>query len=152
MGYLWIKAFHIIFVVTWFAGLFYIFRLFVYHVKNHQEPGMAASFGLMEKKLLAIVIHPSSFLVLFFGFWLIWKNPAVMAQGWFRLKMVLVIFLITYQLMASMTHKRFLQGDYFLSEAACRIINEVPSVILILTVILAIVKPFSGTLFSGTLL
>jgi putative membrane protein len=139
--YLWLKALHIISVVAWFAGLFYIFRLFVYHVKHRDHPEMARSYSVMEYKLIYIIMHPAMLMTILFGVLLISQNPAVLRAPWFHLKLGLVLLLIAYQIFAGITQKRFARGDYFLSERACRIINEVPTLVLIAVVILAVVKP-----------
>lgn len=139
--YLWLKALHIISVVAWFAGLFYIFRLFVYHVKHRDNPEMARAYGEMERKLLYMIMHPAMLMTILFGLLLISQNPAVLRAPWFHLKLGLVLLLIAYQIFAGITQKRFARGDFFLSERACRIINEVPTVVLIAIVILTVVKP-----------
>jgi putative membrane protein len=141
MAYLWLKALHLIFLVAWFAGLFYIFRLFVYHVKHRNESNMAAAYSVMERKLLYIIMHPAMFLTILFGILLIIENPLVLRAGWFHAKLGLVLLLICYQILAGITHKRFAQGNYWLSEKACRIINEVPTILLIGIMILAVMKP-----------
>jgi putative membrane protein len=141
MAYLWLKAFHIIFTVAWFAGLFYIFRLFVYHAKFKDRKEMCEAYALMERKLLYVIMHPAMALTILFGFLLIAQNPAVLSAAWFRAKLLLVLFLVVYQVFAGITHKRFARGDFFLSEKACRVINEVPTLLLIGIVILAVVKP-----------
>lgn len=141
--YLWFKAFHIIFMVAWFAGLFYIFRLFVYHVKYQDKPGLGEAYQIMERKLLYIIMHPAMLLTLLFGILLISLNPAILYASWFHYKIGMVILLIAYQIFAGITHKRFARGDFFLSEKACRMINEIPTLILITVVILAVVKPSS---------
>lgn len=141
MSYLWIKAFHIIFMVAWFAGLFYIFRLFVYHAKHRANTEIAAAYSVMERKLLYIIMHPAMTLTLIFGILLITMNPSVLYAGWFRFKLIAVGLLIGYQTLAGFTHKKFSQGQYVFSEKACRMINEVPTILLILIVILVVVKP-----------
>jgi putative membrane protein len=139
--YLWLKALHLIAMVAWFAGLFYIFRLFVYHVKHQGNTEMARAYAEMERKLLYIIMHPAMLMTILFGVLLISQNPAVLRAPWFHLKLGLVFLLIAYQIFAGITQKRFARGDYFLSERACRLINEVPTVILIAVVILAVIKP-----------
>jgi protoporphyrinogen IX oxidase len=141
MPYLWLKAFHIIFMVAWFAGLFYIFRLFVYHARFKDNKDMTAAYVLMERKLLTVIMHPAMFLTMVFGFFLVTQNQAVFGAGWFWAKMGFVFALIGYHLFATVTHRRFSEGDIFLSEKACRLINEIPTLILIGIVILAVVKP-----------
>jgi protoporphyrinogen IX oxidase len=141
MSYPLIKALHIIFMVTWFAGLFYIFRLFVYHVKHRDEANMAAAYTVMERKLLFMIMHPSMALTLLFGGWLMVLNPAIFQQRWLHWKLLLVGTLIVYQIFAGRVHKRLAKGSYPLSEKACRIINEVPALILFMIVLLAVLKP-----------
>lgn len=141
MTYLWLKALHLIFMVAWFAGLFYIFRLFVYHAKFKDKPEMREVYTLMERKLLYIIMHPAMALTILFGFLLIVQNPPVLNATWFQAKLLLVLLLVCYQVFAGITHKRFAREDFFLSEKACRIINEVPTFLLIGIVILVVVKP-----------
>lgn len=141
--YHWIKAFHLIFMVAWFAGLFYIFRLFVYHVKYRDKPEVTAAYGVMERKLLYVIMHPAMMFTLIFGLVLSWLNPSVWHWGWFHTKLLFVAILIGYQIYAGITHKRFLKGDYRLSEKACRIINELPTLCLIIIMLLVILKPYS---------
>lgn len=139
--YLWLKTLHIIAVVAWFAGLFYIFRLFVYHVKHRDNPAIAQAYAEMERKLLYIIMHPAMLMTLLFGILLITQNPAVLYASWFHIKLGLVLLLIGYQIFAGVTQRRFARGDFFLSERACRMINEVPTILLIGIVILAVLKP-----------
>lgn len=143
MLYLWIKSFHIIFMVAWFAGLFYIFRLFVYHVKFKDRVEMAEAYSLMEKKLLYTIMHPAMLLTLGFGITLIILNPTLLKAPWLHFKLVGVALLIAYQIFAGIVHKRFKNGKYILSEKACRLINEVPALLLIMIVLLVILKPWS---------
>ena len=141
-GYLWLKALHLIFMVAWFAGLFYIFRLFVYHVKFKAEKNMAEAYSLMERKLLYVIMHPAMTLTLLFGIGMLILSPSLLKRGWMHTKLFLVALLIAYQIFAGITHRKFKAGNYFLSEKACRMINEVPGLLLIAIVLLAIFKPF----------
>ncbi len=141
MLYLWIKAFHIIFMVAWFAGLFYIFRLFVYHVKFKDDSKMAQTYSMMEKKLLYMISHPAMGMTLLFGIWMLVLNPDLFKQGWMHAKLGAVVLLMAYQIFSGITFRRFRKGDYFLSEKACRIMNEVPTLLLIVMVLLVILKP-----------
>jgi putative membrane protein len=140
--YLWFKALHLVFMVAWFAGLFYIFRLFVYHVKFKDQQNMAEAYSLMERKLLYAIMHPAMTLTLAFGIGMLVLNPALLHRGWMHAKLFCVALLIAYQTFAGITHRKFKKGNYFLSEKACRILNEVPTVLLIAIVFLAIFKPF----------
>lgn len=139
--YLWVKAFHLIFMVAWFAGLFYIFRLFVYHVKFKQEAKMAQAYSLMERKLLYVIMHPAMLLTLTFGVIMLVLNPALLKQPWMHTKLTLVLLLIVYQIYAGIVQKRFSKGNFFLTEKACRWLNEIPTLLLIGIILLAVLKP-----------
>lgn len=141
MLYLWLKAFHLIFMVAWFAGLFYIFRLFVYHAKFRDQENMRQAYRLMERKLLYMIMHPAMLLTLLLGILLISMNPPVLRAPWFHVKLACVGLLVAYQIFAGVVAKRFARGDFFLSERACRIINEVPTLMLIVIIIMVVVKP-----------
>jgi len=140
--YLWIKAAHLISLIAWYAGLFYIFRLFVYHVKYKAKAGLPEVFEEMERKLMHIIMLPASLLTVATGVTLIVLNPEWMAQGWLHAKLTVLVFLFGYHGYASKVRKRFAQKDYFLSEKACRMINEVPTLILVVVVLLVVLKPF----------
>lgn len=138
--YLYLKSFHIISMVAWFAGLFYIFRLFVYHVKNKDNPQIAKVFETMERKLLYMIMHPAMFLTIFFGVEMLIKNPEILKASWFHIKLLLVLLLIGYQLFSGHVTKRFAKGDFFISQKICRLINEVPTILLIGIVLLVVLK------------
>lgn len=140
--YLWLKALHFISMVAWFAGLFYIFRLFVYHVENKDKPDVTSTLEVMEKKLMFLIMFPAMTLTLVFGFWMLGKNPELMKQGWIHAKLTLVLLLVIYHHYAVYVRKKFLKKEFFLSSKACRIINEVPTICLILIIILAVLRPF----------
>ncbi|MCE9625114.1 MAG: protoporphyrinogen oxidase HemJ [Deltaproteobacteria bacterium] len=130
-------------MVAWFAGLFYIFRLFVYHAKFQGQAEMRAAYQVMEKKLLYIIMHPAMLLTLILGVLLISQNPSVLRAPWFHVKLLAVAALIAYQIFAGIVAKRFARGDFFLSEKACRMINEIPTLLLVVIVIMVVVKPWS---------
>lgn len=139
--YLAMKALHIISVVCWFAGLFYIFRLFVYHRQNAGNENITAVLHVMERRLLKAITIPASLMTLFSGAVLVSLQTQFLIQPWFWSKMALVVLLFCYQGLAWRTCFRFRDGNYDLSEKACRIINEVPTLVLIGAVLLVIFKP-----------
>lgn len=139
--YFWIKALHIVGIVAWFAGLFYIFRLFVYHVRERDKEAVTRVFSEMERKLLRIITVPAGIFVILTGGALAWLMPGVLSTEWFWIKMVGVLVLHAYQALAVHVHRRFASGDYFLSEKACRVINEIPTLCLLLNVAMAVLKP-----------
>lgn len=137
----WFKAFHIIAMVAWFAGMFYIFRLYVYHVKFSHEKVLAEAYQIMEKKLLKYICYPAMMVTTAFGLRLIWENPSVLTAKWFHIKLGAVLLLFVYQIFAGHVYKRFKKGDIFLSEGMCRAINEIPTLMLVVIVIMVVVKP-----------
>lgn len=136
-----VLALHVISVVCWFAGLFYIFRLFVYHRQHSQNESLCAVFQTMERRLLKAITVPASVMTLLSGGWLVSLRPEFLTQRWFLSKMALVFFLLCYQALAWRTLIRFRDGNYDLSEKACRMINEIPTLILIGAVLLVMFKP-----------
>ena len=128
-------------MVAWFAGLFYIFRLFVYHVKHKDQTQITEAYTIMEKKLLYMISHPAMTLTIGFGIWMLVLNPALLQQSWLHAKLGAVLLLMGYQIFSGITFRKFRKGNYFLSEKACRWINEVPTLLLIVIVLLVILKP-----------
>jgi putative membrane protein len=137
---LWIKSLHIIFTVTWFAGLFYLPRLFVYHSLSEDRVSRER-FTLMERKLFFGIMTPGAILTLVFGLWL-WLGYGFSGL-WLQLKLALVLLLIGFHiycgvLMRDFRHERNKHGHIFY-----RWLNELPSLILVATVLLVVMKPFS---------
>jgi putative membrane protein len=140
--YLWLKAFHIIFVVTWFAGLFYMPRLFVYHASATDDISRER-FKIMQSKLYRIIMNPSMIATLVLGIWLLVESwQAYSVQIWIWLKIFLVLLLIGYHHYCLRIIKAFADDRVIHSEKFFRIFNELPSLVLILAVILVVVKPF----------
>jgi putative membrane protein len=140
--YLTLKALHLISMVAWFAGLFYIFRIYVYHALHRDQPGISSVFNTMAGKLLKIIMRPAAVATVTFGSALLFLSPSLLASGWIWMKLVLVTFLFIYQGVAEWTHLELRQDRYPFTEKQCRIINEVPTLILLSVVFLAILKPF----------
>ncbi|AIL59707.1 protoporphyrinogen oxidase HemJ [Pseudomonas alkylphenolica] len=141
MLFLWIKALHIVSVVCWFAGLFYLPRLFVYHAQS-QDSTSQERFVTMERKLYRGIMLPSMIATLVFGIWLMSLTPSFLSQGWMHAKLTLVILLIGYHHMCGAQLKRFARGENTRSHVFYRWFNEVPVLILLAVVILVVVKPF----------
>ena len=136
---LWIKSFHIVFVVTWFAGLFYLPRLFVYHALTEDTAGRER-FKVMERKLYYGIMAPGAVLTIAFGLWL-WLGYGF-SGGWLHAKLALVAVLIAYHLWCGKLVNDFKQDRNTRSHVWYRWFNEFPTVILIVAVILTVVKPF----------
>ncbi len=137
---LWIKAIHIIFMVTWFAGLFYLPRLFVYHADCEDSAGNER-FKVMERKLYAIMTI-GGIITAIFGFWLVFAYWWPPLQGWLLAKLFLVALLVAYHLYCGRLVRIFREDANRRSHVFYRWFNEFPALILIAVVILAIVKPF----------
>lgn len=139
---LWVKAWHIIFVVTWFAGLFYLPRLFVYHAACADCEGNAR-FKVMERKLFAMMTV-GAIAAAFFGLWLLvgYSWQVLLTTEWLRIKLLLVSLLIAYHLYCLKLVHDFRNDRNIRSHVFYRWFNEFPAVILIAVVLLAIVKPF----------
>lgn len=142
---LWLKAFHIIFVVTWFAGLFYLPRLFIYHAEA-SETVVRARFKIMERRLLAIT-HIGGVLAVGFGTaLLVWQMNHIegylRVNHWMHVKLLLVVGLIAYHLYLMRMLGQFAADASTRSSRWLRLFNEVPALLLVAIVILAVVRPF----------
>jgi protoporphyrinogen IX oxidase len=141
MLYLWIKALHIVSVVCWFAGLFYLPRLFVYHAQS-EDTISRERFAVMERKLYRGIMGPAMIATFIFGIWLIVLSPGWMSQGWLHAKLALVLLLTGYHHVCGAQMKRFARGENTRSHVFFRWFNEIPVLILLAVVILVVVKPF----------
>ena len=139
---LWVKAFHIVSMVCWFAALFYLPRLFVYHV-DATDALSKDRFQIMERRLYRGIAIPSMIATIVFGVWLITYNPDYYkSAGWFHAKLTLVVLLIGYHHICGSYVKKFAAGTIRKSGRFFRIFNELPVLALLAIVILAVVKPF----------
>lgn len=138
---LWIKAFHIISLVIWFSGLFYLPRLFVYHAGTRDEK-TNERFLVMEKKLYFWVTNPGAACTLLFGTILLYMNPATILRAtWLQLKLVLVLFLLLYHFYLGYLLWRFIKRNNHHSTTFYRWLNEIPTLFLISIILLVILKP-----------
>ena len=142
-GLHWVKSFHIIFVVAWFAGLFYLPRLFVYHVQaTGEDPRSEARFQVMERKLFGIMTI-GAIGALAFGLWLIhWWAGELSSRGWLHAKLVLVAALVGFHAWCWKLMRDLGCGSSRHGERFFRIINEIPALLLIAIVVLVVAKPF----------
>lgn len=139
---LWIKSFHIIAMTCWFAGLFYLPRLFVYHAMSEDETSNER-FKVMERKLYRGIMNPSMIVTLALGLWMLHGNwQYYSGQLWMYIKMVLVIILLGYHFMCRHMLKQFQQDSNRKSHIYFRWFNEFPVLLLIAIVILVMVRPF----------
>lgn len=141
MMYLWVKAFHIIFLVTWFAGLFYLPRLYVYHAMSEHKASFEL-FKVMERRLF-VMMTIGGVLTAFFGIWLIMLNSSVFSSGgWFHAKLLFLALLIGYHVWCYKIMLTFRNDQNTRTHKWYRMFNEGPSFLLIVIVILVVTKPF----------
>ena len=140
--YLWLKAFHIISVITWFAGIFYLPRLFVYHAACEDEIS-SERFKIMERKLYRLIMTPSMVITLTLGFGMLamaWQGLSI--QSWIWIKIALVGLLVVYHLHCGLIINAFATNTQYRSEKFFRIYNELPVLILIPVILLVVLQPF----------
>lgn len=137
---LWLKAFHVIGVVTWFAGLFYLPRLFVYHAEA-TEAMIRERFKIMERRLL-VMTHIGGALTIALGIATLVTEPFYLHAGWLQVKLALVLLLVIYHGVLVKLARDFAQDRCRWPPRILRWFNEIPSVLLLAIVILAVVKPF----------
>jgi protoporphyrinogen IX oxidase len=141
--YLWLLALHIISIIAWMAGLLYLPRLYVYHCQ--QAPGSTASetFKVMERRLLRFIMNPAMIASFLFGALLIWqRGAAAWSMGWLHAKLTLVVLLAVVHGMMARWRRGFAEDRNHHSERFYRVMNEVPTVLMVAIVILVTVKPF----------
>ena len=141
--YPWVKAFHVISLIAWMAGMFYLPRLFVYHCDVAVGSQESERFKIMERRLLKQIINPAMLATLFFGILLV-LTPGVVLwnQGWWYVKLVSVLLLFGFHGASSKWRKNFLNDRNTKPQRFYRIANEVPTVLMMIIVIMVIVKPF----------
>lgn len=139
---LWVKSLHIVAMVCWFAGIFYLPRLFVYHAACDDEAGRER-FKVMERKLYRGITTPSMVATIVFGVWLISYNvQGYMSQGWLHAKLALVVVLVVYHFYCGHLVKVFREDRNTRGHVFYRWLNELPVLVLVAVVVLAVVKPF----------
>ncbi len=139
--YEWVKALHVMSVIAWMAGMFYLPRLFVYHADAEIGSDKSETFKIMERRLLKAIINPAMIATWIFGLWVAYEIDAF-RDGWFHAKLTLVILMSAVHGYLSGCVKRFARDENKKSAKFYRILNEVPTVLMIVIVILVIGKPF----------
>ncbi|AFZ36808.1 hypothetical protein Sta7437_3301 [Stanieria cyanosphaera PCC 7437] len=145
MAYYWFKAFHLIGVVVWFAGLFYLVRLFVYHAEAYQEPEPARTilkkqYELMEKRLYNIITTPGMLVTVAMAIGLISTEPEILKSSWLHIKLGLVLLLIGYHHYCKRIMKQLAKDECKWTGQQFRALNEAPTIMLVLIVLLAVFK------------
>ncbi len=155
MDFLYIKALHIVFVVCWFAALFYMVRLFIYtaEAQKKEEPEksiLTTQLLIMQKKLWYIIGWPGMIGTFIFGFWMIWENTVYLSLPWMWLKLILVAVLFLYHLQCQMIFKKQSAATFSWTSFKLRLFNELATVLLVGIVFLVVVKS-TGSLVWGLL-
>lgn len=141
--YSWIKALHVISVSAWMAGMFYLPRLYIYHVAAPVGSPQSETFKVMERRLLRAIINPAMIATFIFGIWmLVLLGPSVWSEGWWHVKLTMLVLMSAYHGLISRWRRDFEADRNQRSAKFYRFANEVPTVLMIVIVIMVIVKPF----------
>ncbi|MGJ5633460.1 protoporphyrinogen oxidase HemJ [Nostoc sp. CALU 1950] len=145
MAYSWFKAFHIVGFVVWFAGLFYLVRLFIYHVEANLEPEPARTilknqYQIMEKRLYYIITNPGMYVTIAMAIGLVSTEPDILKEGWLHIKLLFVAILIGYHHYCARLMKKLAVDECRWSGQQLRALNEAPTVMLVAIVLLAVFK------------
>jgi protoporphyrinogen IX oxidase len=141
-NYLWFKALHIIAMVAWMAGMLYLPRLYVYHASAEKGSDKSETFKVMERRLLRAIMNPAMIVTFLIGGLMIAANPAIMQQGWIHVKLALVLGMAGIHGFYAICRKDFERDMNTRSPAYYKIWNEIPTVLMIVIVLLAVAKPF----------
>ena len=143
MVLLYIKAIHIVFVVTWFAGLFYIVRLFIYHVEAEDNPNkkvLQNQFTIMESKLWNIITTPSMILTLITGIAMLIINPSYLQFGWMHIKISFVLVLLIYHILSGRMLRKLKKGTLKMTSGQLRLWNELATLLLVAIVFIVVMQ------------
>tara|TARA_Y100001001_G_scaffold160465_1_gene183136 strand:- start:570 stop:1019 length:450 start_codon:yes stop_codon:yes gene_type:complete len=140
--YLWLKALHIISVICWMAGLLYLPRLFVYHVDAKKGSKQSEDFKIMEWRLFKFIMNPAMIAAWVFGGAMLYANLGLLSAGWMHAKLTMVILMTGFHHVLLKWLKAFKNDENKKSAKYYRIANEIPTVLMLAIVILAVVKPF----------
>lgn len=145
MAYLYLKSIHIIFVVSWMAGLFYIVRLFIYHVEANERVEserkvLQPQFELMQQKLWYIITTPAMALSLIAGIAMIWLNPNLLSMNWMLVKLAFILGLLTYHFMCQRIMNQLKKGVFNWTSTQLRLWNELATIFLVAIVFTVILK------------
>ncbi|MFT4733666.1 MAG: putative membrane protein [Psychromonas sp.] len=162
--YLYFKAFHIIGFVSWFAGMFYLVRIFVYHTEANEKPehirdDWKDQFTKMAWRVYKIICNPAMLITWFFGLLMLISNPGILSQNWIKVKLALLVLLTLYQFYCKTIIKKQEKGLETYTSFQFRLLNELPTLFLVTIVLLAVIKDvvnfvylFSGVLAFGFIL
>lgn len=140
--YDWLKALHIIAVISWMAGMLYLPRLFVYHARARKGFEPSETFKIMERRLLKFIMNPAMIATFIFGGLMLWANPALFQEGWMHAKITLVLLMAGLHGFFAKTVKVFAKDANTRDDKFYRYLNEAPTLLLIIIVVLVFIKPF----------
>ncbi len=141
-NYPWFKVLHLVAVISWMAGLLYLPRLFVYHADADKGSELSETFKIMERRLLRGIMNPAMIVVFVVGGLMLYADTSLMKNGWMHAKITLVILLTVFHNLLGKWRKDFLKDQNKKTAKFFRAVNEIPTVIMILIVVLVIVRPF----------
>ena len=144
MNYTWMRTLHILSFVSWMAGLFYLPRLFVYHCGATAGSKESETFKVMERRLYKAIMNPAMVATFLSGGAMLWGNTALLSMPWIHVKLTAVFFMCVVHFVLNAHRKTFLADANVRPHTYYRVLNEVPTLLLIIIVIMAIVQPFSG--------
>ncbi len=139
---LWVKAVHVMAIISWMAGLLYLYRLFVYHAMETEEV-VRQRLQVMERRLINGIAHPAAIVSIVTGLTMLYLTPGYLTQPWMHAKLTLVVGMIVMHELASRFRKRLISEPNAIPHKTFRILNEVPTLLMIGIVIMIIVRPFS---------
>lgn len=140
-AYLWVKAVHVIAIISWMAAMLYMPRLFIYHCDAPKGSAQSETFKVMERRLRDIIMNPAMVIAWVLGLWLAWRG-GWLASGWFHVKLVAAVALSAVHGYFSAAVRAFAEDRNTISARHWRMINELPTLLMIVIVIMVIVKPF----------
>lgn len=140
--YHWFKVLHLVAVISWMAGLLYLPRLFVYHADADKGSELSETFKIMERRLLRAIMSPAMIIVWVVGGLMLYANDSLMQSGWMHVKLTFVILLTGFHHMLGKWRKDFLKDQNKKPAKFFRAVNEVPTVLMIIIVIMVVVRPF----------
>ena len=140
--YFWLKSIHLIAVISWLAGLLYLPRLFVYHATAEKGSELSETFKIMERRLLRIIMNPAMIIAWVFGGLMLYADNSLFEQAWMHVKLLSVSLMTIMHHIFAKWFKAFVKDENKQTEKIFRIANEVPTILMIIIVIMAIAKPF----------
>ncbi|MAM33496.1 MAG: TIGR00701 family protein [Micavibrio sp.] len=141
-NYLWLKALHVISLIAWMAGMFYLPRLFAYHAENISETVQAKTFEIMEARLLRIIMNPAMIATWIFGALMLYANTGLMELGWMHVKLTGVVLMTGLHMVFAKWRKNLLNGKNIKTPKFYKLWNEAPTILMVIIVIMAVAEPF----------